>query len=1176
MNFTSTRRRIPIPALFSATALVTTALVTRALVTTALVITVIAILPVPAAAMTHPATVTFHDQHGEAVTQYLEGDVVFVRVEDPNGHDLSWITVNVTSTLGGDFESLTLYSGREPGVFEGRIGLDPGGPAGPDARLQTAVAPGPPVVRDTVTVDYEGSIASIGLAGARTRFFDPAGYPATELAAGMPIRVQVADYRFGSPAVPDTFSLDVFLVSNPASTRTATMTETGADTGVFEGSVANDDFWAAAGEQIGADHVDADGVAASASAAVSGTVLQFVDASGKPAAAFREGSRAYMRAFDPASNWTSSYVDYTYVDLASAQAGDFEYMNLLETAPDSGIFEGWINLEVGTNVSGSLETLRQVGPPDVFDTLSATLYNSGATAGAGTFGARVTFIDEAGHEEGRYATLSTARIRLEGVNASDLRESAQVTLTSSSGDSEMLTLTEVGLGDGVFEGSIRLSDPFFPEPDPGLLQASPGDTIDVSFQDGGLTPSASARVESYDLVFVDESGLPVRELPENGFARLRSSVSFFQSEISSLEGMDNEYVYFYTAGPDVSEGTIDLARGTSSSFDVLETWTSDGPLHLTDNVKSSAYLSDPLERVARASTRSSCVALLDYFGRETDEQLAGDDVRVRLVDFNRSLDEYVRETLTVTVRAINGDVETLQLTESDLNNAVFEGTLPGSYDTGSPGDGVLGYMEGSVEVAHQNAGGATESTVRVRVVENLIYVLGASALPAGHAGQEVDVPVVLRRIAYASDTYVDSHFLTAHTLQTGDEENVLVTETGAATNFFTGTMRLELGPATLYDNVLTIADTATENDAVEVTYSYKQQESSRFETVGAELRFVDAQGGSAASFADRSTLYLELDDPRRDNTPAFDTVDVTLTSLVTGDQETLTLGETGPTSTVWVGSLDLDNSLAVPGDGVLQAAPGEQVEALYVFEGGAFETRSRAEVVDTLLVIVDEGGLGTDVVLKDGELHVRLFDADIGADPNSPDVFSISAQSMYGFGFEILGLVETGNDTGVYEGSIPLTSSFGFGLLTQAGGPPHYLPEKVSVSHMKNGRIYGDSATVVESRLDFVDAASESVESYLVGDEVRVRVEDHNHDLSPFQVDTFVVTLTTSSGDVEDVTVTELAASSGVFEGSLFSSAGSVAAYDGLLQGLPGDTAEASFVNLQVPATTRDRVVFGN
>ena len=107
-----------------------------------------------------------------------------------------------------------------------------------------------------------------------------------------------------------------------------------------------------------------------------------------------------------------------------------------------------------------------------------------------------------------------------------------------------------------------------------------------------------------------------------------------------------------------------------------------------------------------------------------------------------------------------------------------------------------------------------------------------------------------------------------------------------------------------------------------------------------------------------ATVSLRVVDTDLDTDPgAPDTVDVDMTSDTETSAEVVTLTETGDSTSVFAGSIDLENAAAVPGDGFLQVSDGDTIVAEYFDAddglGGSGPTTDTAIVDDTSPVISD-------------------------------------------------------------------------------------------------------------------------------------------------------------------------------------------------------------------------------
>src|SRR6185436_8839442 len=233
--------------------------------------------------------------------------------------------------------------------------------------------------------------------------------------------------------------------------------------------------------------------------------VAFLDG-GVPVTTLLDGSTVRVRAVDAAAN-VGPGRDSAYVLVTSELGGDSEGRSLLETGPNTGVFEGVIELEPGGSPSGpTLATATSPGPPPVRDTLHAT-YDV-ATASAGLVGADVRFVDDGGRESASFAAGHTVglRVRDELRNFPLSRDSLAVTVTSQGGgDSESVTLQETGMNTGVFEGTFATSRTPSPPGNGMLGVAVPDtDTATLAAADGVGSASAQAQMAGSLVVLRDE------------------------------------------------------------------------------------------------------------------------------------------------------------------------------------------------------------------------------------------------------------------------------------------------------------------------------------------------------------------------------------------------------------------------------------------------------------------------------------------------------------------------------------------------------------------------------------------------------------------------------------------------------------------------------------------------
>jgi len=302
----------------------------------------------------------------------------------------------------------------------------------------------------------------------------------------------------------------VNLGGGPDDLETVTLTETGLDTGVFQGSIpsssagggANEDgtLQAAANDDLQADYVDADDPTdTSSDTAVVQTpsATRFTDATFVvDLDAYPEDATIYVETTDLDENQDSGVAETVDVTVTVNPGGgpdDLETVTLTETGVDTGVFQGSIGSSSaggGANEDGTLQAVASDGlqadytdADDPTDTSSDTALVLSASTTRFTDATFVVDMDA-------YPENSTIYVETTDVDEnqdSGVAETVDVTVTVNLGggpdDVETVTLTETGVDTGVFQGSIPSSSVGPGADEDGTLQAAANDDLQVDYVD---------------------------------------------------------------------------------------------------------------------------------------------------------------------------------------------------------------------------------------------------------------------------------------------------------------------------------------------------------------------------------------------------------------------------------------------------------------------------------------------------------------------------------------------------------------------------------------------------------------------------------------------------------------------------------------------------------------------
>jgi hypothetical protein len=196
--------------------------------------------------------------------------------------------------------------------------------------------------------------------------------------------------------------------------------------------------------------------------------------------------------------------------------------------------------------------------------------------------------------------------------------------------------------------------------------------------------------------------------------------------------------------------------------------------------------------------------------------------------------------------------------------------------------------------------------------------------------------------------------------------------------------------------------------------------------LGQTVSWRDAQGNLATVFVEGSRAYLRVTDAAANLDPAaLDTVTVQVSALRSGDSETVTLTETGPATGAFTGSIPLAVG-GSSGDGLLGTEHDVNnypwtFDTLTAAYGPA---SANAGTASSITEITDAQGITITAFPVNSRIYLRVRDAfantSPGVDTTTVLVF-VSTTDL--FDGETVTLTETGGATGIFEGSLAVSST---------------------------------------------------------------------------------------------------------------------------------------------------------
>ncbi len=604
---------------------------------------------------------------------------------------------------------------------------------------------------------------------------DASGNEIDSFLVGDTVYFRVVDALANATPGVDTTQVHVF-----ATVRTWTeyqpvyLTETGGDTGVFEGSIPtvhgidpvqhDGVVELEPGDVLAARHDDANGETESTAEATALSDLPvsigFVDGStDEPVSTVYEFSSATIRVTDGAAAGQGA----VSVRVSSDLRGDEEQLTLWEDIYNPGAFKGSIYVSATLSpyppsADGFLEVTESPGPPHQLDTIRATLDTCSVapcpTDAAAMIASSIRFLDSQEFDTPAFAVGDTMTLEVTDFTSTGM---TTATLVSQSGDAETIDLLQDYAHAGVFRGSI-LSEEGPAVPGDGQLQVQEPDTITASRLDplGLSSATDTAQVGAASVEFIDRFGNPTDVQFEGGWARVRvtqpsanlspgtADTLYATLQTVRVDGTvrDSETVQLTETGPDtgIFTGQIKL-----SVYYILQ--SGDGVLTSFYTFGEEPPAADSVAAIvgtasATASFLRSRIWLVDVNGADATQYPAGGRIYVRLETEGGNADPMAQDSYFVWVQNLsNADYEYSLLPETGPDTSIFEGW----FDTNlaPPGwDGFLNVQPGHTIQAVEDLGYGPDVTDQAGIIVPLQPDAVDDADALAEDGPAISIPVL--------------------------------------------------------------------------------------------------------------------------------------------------------------------------------------------------------------------------------------------------------------------------------------------------------------------------------------------------------------------------------------------------------------------------------------------------
>jgi hypothetical protein len=288
------------------------------------------------------------DESGAETASLAPGSTLRIQIETQHLKSSTTIDVaDVEVSTQTELEVVRLWE-TDPisGVFEGEVRVGQGLGSAGDGEVQAQAG-------QTLRVEHADangvthSSAEAAVVRSALRFVDGEDQPTSVLLEQAPARVRILDMLSAGQSAPAA-SIRSYLGQD---LETLSPIEVAGSAGLFEASIPIVSGYGYPGNgnlevSIGTfpvnhpDTVTAESNGASVQAITAPAILEIVDDQGLPIDSSGPGATLRVRAVSPRENLSSSSPDDFYVTLRSLTAGDLEYLVLVETGPNTSVFEG--------------------------------------------------------------------------------------------------------------------------------------------------------------------------------------------------------------------------------------------------------------------------------------------------------------------------------------------------------------------------------------------------------------------------------------------------------------------------------------------------------------------------------------------------------------------------------------------------------------------------------------------------------------------------------------------------------------------------------------------------------------------------------------------------------------------------------------------------------------------
>lgn len=990
------------------------------------------------------------DDYTDAVVDITDtsipGDVLTVSVTDGDQNDdpaaLDTISVVVVNDVTGESETITLTeTGVDTGIFTNTLPTTFGTSAGTndDGTMNSQNG-------DTITVTYNDPSDADGNPEVLTDT-DTVNGGASGVVTITPTSVpgDTLDITVTDADIAGDGTL-VVAVTNPntGETENVTLTENVGTPGLFEGTI-DTEFGIIAGANNDGTMNTQNGDT------VVVTYNDALSANGGPAMPTAtdnvSGGTTATVTITPTSvpgdtlTVTVSDADQTgagtlVVNLENPATGETETLTLIESGSTPGQFEATIDTifgtTAGTNDDGTFNT--QDGQTVVVtytDVLTASGNPADLTA-TDTVSGGVTGVVSIDPTSMPGDTVALS------VNDADLAGDGTLVVSvvnSVTGEIETVTLTENVGTPGLFEGTV---DTIFGTTgganNDGTFNTQNGDSLVVTYNDALTDNGGTASPTATDNVTAGVDGTVTITPTSNPGDTLAISVNDADltgngtlnvSVVNDVTG-EIETITLTESGvtPGLFEGTVATTFGATAGTN------NDGTFNTQDGDSVTVTYTDALTFAGGTAAPTATDAVnggVTGTVTITPTSTPGDTLDVTVTDAD------LIGTGPIVVTAVNpttGESEQITLTESGVTPGLFEGMIATAFGTtaGTDNDGTFN----------------TQATDTIVVTYNdALTDTGATAMPTatdtvsgGNDGvvsiDPTSTPGDTVALSVSDDDLIGSGTLVVTVVNpdTGESEQITLTESGVTPGLFEGTVDTVFGATAGTDNDGTFN---TQNGQTLVV-TYNDALTANGGTASPTATDTVSGGNDAVltitpESLPGDTLTVSLTDlDLNTNTGTVETVTISVTNTNTGEVESLTLTETGQNTGIFTATIDteLGTMAGAVGDNSLTSGPGDLITATYNDAlNGAGSTQTLNANDNVLGLSVVKTGMfndGGDGIANVGDTITYTFSVTNRSNVTLSNVVITDATAMMSGG-PIPALAAGANDMTTFTASYALTQA---------------------------------------------------------------------------------------------------------------------------------------------------------